>query len=100
MLFRSIPGVSADGRAFIPQALTQGAAAVLAPTDTPGDAAPVLVRSGDVRRAYALAAKGQAGVAALIDQFRVELAGALAMSGHTSLASLRAGETILAPTPR
>ncbi|MBX7248021.1 MAG: UDP-N-acetylmuramoyl-L-alanyl-D-glutamate--2,6-diaminopimelate ligase [Caulobacteraceae bacterium] len=56
-LFAALPGTAADGRAFIPQALTQGAAAVLAPTDTPGDAAPVLVRSGDVRRAYALAAK-------------------------------------------
>ncbi len=56
-LFAALPGSAADGRAFIPQALTQGAAAVLAPTDTPGDAAPVLVRSGDVRRAYALAAK-------------------------------------------
>jgi len=56
-LFAALPGAAADGRAFIPQALTKGAAAVLAPTDTPGDAAPVLVRSGDVRRAYALAAK-------------------------------------------
>jgi len=56
-LFAALPGTAADGRAFIPQALTQGAAAVLAPTDTPGDVAPVLVRSGDVRRAYALAAK-------------------------------------------
>jgi UDP-N-acetylmuramoyl-L-alanyl-D-glutamate--2,6-diaminopimelate ligase len=56
-LFAALPGSAADGRAFIPQALTQGAAAVLAPTDTPGDVAPVLIRSGDVRRAYALAAK-------------------------------------------
>ena len=56
-LFAALPGAAADGRAFIPQALSQGAAAVLAPEDTPGDAAPVLVRSGDVRRAYALAAK-------------------------------------------
>jgi len=57
VLFAALPGTAADGRAYIPQALSQGAAAVLAPTDTPGDAAPVLVRSGDVRRAYALAAK-------------------------------------------
>lgn len=56
-LFAALPGTAADGRAFISQALTRGAAAVLAPTDTPGDIAPVLVRSGDVRRAYALAAK-------------------------------------------
>lgn len=57
-LFVALPGTASDGRAFIPQALAKGAAAVLAPTDTPGDVAPVLVTSGDVRRAYALAARG------------------------------------------
>ena len=56
-LFVALPGHAADGRAFIPQALAQGAAAVLAPSDTPDGAAPVLVTSGDVRRAYALAAR-------------------------------------------
>ncbi|WP_296817593.1 UDP-N-acetylmuramoyl-L-alanyl-D-glutamate--2,6-diaminopimelate ligase [Brevundimonas sp.] len=56
-LFAALPGARADGRAFIPQALSQGAAAVLAPEDTPDGAAPLLVRSGDVRRAYALAAR-------------------------------------------
>jgi UDP-N-acetylmuramoyl-L-alanyl-D-glutamate--2,6-diaminopimelate ligase len=57
-LFVALPGTAADGRAFIPQALAQGAAAVLAPADTPDGAAPVLVTSGDVRRAYAIAARG------------------------------------------
>ena len=57
-LFVALPGTAADGRAFIPQALAQGAAAVLAPSDTPDEAAPVLVTSGDVRRAYAIAARG------------------------------------------
>ena len=56
-LFVALPGTQADGRAFIPQALAQGAAAVLAPMDTPVEAAPVLVQSGDVRRAYAIAAR-------------------------------------------
>jgi UDP-N-acetylmuramoyl-L-alanyl-D-glutamate--2,6-diaminopimelate ligase len=56
-LFAALPGARADGRSFIPQALKLGAAAVLAPEDTPAEAAPILVRSGDVRRAYALAAR-------------------------------------------
>ena len=56
-LFAAIPGARSDGRSFIHQAVANGAAAVLAPEDTPSGAAPVLVRSGDVRRAYALAAR-------------------------------------------
>ncbi|MBL0967844.1 MAG: UDP-N-acetylmuramoyl-L-alanyl-D-glutamate--2,6-diaminopimelate ligase [Brevundimonas sp.] len=56
-LFVALPGNAADGRAFIPQALSQGAAAVLAPSDTDAGLAPLLVTSGDVRRAYAIAAR-------------------------------------------
>jgi UDP-N-acetylmuramoyl-L-alanyl-D-glutamate--2,6-diaminopimelate ligase len=61
-LFVALPGNAADGRAFIPQALSQGAAAVLAPAGTDGAMAPVLVTSGDVRRAYAIAARSFYGV--------------------------------------
>ena len=56
-LFVALPGTKADGRAYIRQALSKGAVAVLAPSDTPQDAAPVLIASGDVRRAYAIAAR-------------------------------------------
>ncbi len=55
-LFAALPGVQADGRAFIVQAIASGAAAVLAPLDTP-EGEGSLVRVHDVRRAYALAAR-------------------------------------------
>ena len=61
-LFVALPGSAADGRAFIPQALSQGAAAVLAPVDTDAALAPVLVTSGDVRRSYAIAARSFYGM--------------------------------------
>lgn len=61
-LFVALPGSAADGRAYIPQALSQGAAAVLAPVDTDVALAPVLVTSGDVRRSYAIAARSFYGV--------------------------------------
>ena len=58
-LFAALPGALADGRAFIPQALANGAAAILAPQDTPDldDGTVPLVRAGDARRLYALAAR-------------------------------------------
>src|SRR5262245_54951889 len=55
-LFAALPGSNADGRAFIPAALSAGAAAVLAPMDVTGLKVPV-VNVGDPRRVYALAAK-------------------------------------------
>jgi UDP-N-acetylmuramoyl-L-alanyl-D-glutamate--2,6-diaminopimelate ligase len=54
-LFAALPGARADGKCFVPQALSRGAAAILANEDLAGVAAPV-VTVGDPRRAYALAA--------------------------------------------
>ena len=54
-LFAALPGTHVDGRSFIPRALEQGAAAVLVPEDT-DDPAAALVKTHDVRRAFALAA--------------------------------------------
>jgi UDP-N-acetylmuramoyl-L-alanyl-D-glutamate--2,6-diaminopimelate ligase len=54
-LFAALPGAKADGKAFVPAALARGAVAVLANDALPGVAAPV-VKVGDPRRAYALAA--------------------------------------------
>ena len=54
-LFAALPGTHVDGRSFIPRALERGAVAVLVPDDT-DDTAQALVRTHDVRRAYALAA--------------------------------------------
>jgi UDP-N-acetylmuramoyl-L-alanyl-D-glutamate--2,6-diaminopimelate ligase len=54
-LFAALPGASADGKRFVPAAVEQGAAAVLASDDLPGFAAPV-IKVSDPRRAYALAA--------------------------------------------
>ncbi len=53
-LFAALPGAKSDGKAFVPQALARGAAAVLSSAELPGLAAPV-VRVHDPRRVYALA---------------------------------------------
>ncbi len=56
-LFAALPGTRADGRAFIAQAVAQGAAAILAPLGTQVPAGPaVLVTHAEPRRAFALAA--------------------------------------------
>ena len=54
-LFAALPGATSDGKAFVPQALARGAAAVLSSGDFPDAPAPV-VKVHDPRRVYALAA--------------------------------------------
>ncbi len=54
-LFAALPGSTADGKSFVPAAIARGAVAVIANDDLPGLSAPV-VRVGDARRAYAMAA--------------------------------------------
>jgi UDP-N-acetylmuramoyl-L-alanyl-D-glutamate--2,6-diaminopimelate ligase len=56
VLFAALPGSKVDGRSFIPAAIEQGAAAILAPDDVTDLAVPV-IHAKDLRRAYALAAK-------------------------------------------
>jgi len=63
-LFAALPGAKVDGRAFIGQAVAQGAVAVLAPEDTQwpaGVPAVPLLRSADPRRALALLAAAHEG---------------------------------------
>ena len=55
-LFAALPGVTVDGRTFIPAALQRGAAAVLVSEDTEGDSPVPVIRAHDVRRSFALAA--------------------------------------------
>ena len=55
VLFAALPGTKIDGASFIPAAITAGAAAILAPSSLQGLPVPI-VASGDIRRAYALAA--------------------------------------------
>ncbi|MBR7620545.1 UDP-N-acetylmuramoyl-L-alanyl-D-glutamate--2,6-diaminopimelate ligase [Phenylobacterium sp. 20VBR1] len=54
-LFAALPGTKADGLAFVPSAVSAGAAAVIATAQAPGVDVPFVV-TPDPRRAYALAA--------------------------------------------
>ncbi len=55
-LFAALPGSQADGRAFVPQALSRGAVAVLTAEDAPLRLQAPVVAVGDVKRSYAIAA--------------------------------------------
>jgi UDP-N-acetylmuramoyl-L-alanyl-D-glutamate--2,6-diaminopimelate ligase len=109
-LFAALPGAKADGKAFVPAALARGAVAVLASENLPGLAAPV-VKVGDPRRAYALAAaafyaaqpatcvaitgtNGKTSVAAFCRQI---FAAAGRSSASMGTLGVRAGDDQLAP---
>ncbi|MBC7950749.1 MAG: UDP-N-acetylmuramoyl-L-alanyl-D-glutamate--2,6-diaminopimelate ligase [Rhodospirillaceae bacterium] len=62
-LFAALPGTKADGRGFIADAISKGAAAILAPIETKIDTDAVpLVTVANPRRAFALAAAAFHGV--------------------------------------
>nr|WP_240756864.1 UDP-N-acetylmuramoyl-L-alanyl-D-glutamate--2,6-diaminopimelate ligase [Roseicella aquatilis] len=80
-VFAALPGTRADGRAFIAQAVTAGAAAVLAPAGTAwpeGVPARPLITAEDPRRALALLA------AALEDAQPATLVAVTGTNGKTS----------------
>ena len=114
-LFAALPGSKVDGKSFVPAAMARGAAAVIANDDLPGLAAPV-VRVGDPRRAYALAASAFFGdqpevcVAVTGTNGKTSVAGfcrqIFAAAGHTSasmgtlgvrMARARSGDEQLTP---
>ncbi len=56
MLFAALPGARSDGHAFIPSAIAQGAAAVLAPPGAVADFDIPIITDNNPRRRYALMA--------------------------------------------
>lgn len=63
VLFAALPGAKTDGRRFIPSVIAAGAAAILAPADTPDieQANVALVKSADARRTLSLLAAAFVG---------------------------------------
>jgi UDP-N-acetylmuramoyl-L-alanyl-D-glutamate--2,6-diaminopimelate ligase len=78
-VFAALPGAKSDGRAFIKDALANGAAAILAPRDTPGGGP--FVRDANPRRRLALMAARFYGKQPAI------VAAVTGTSGKTSTAS-------------
>jgi UDP-N-acetylmuramoyl-L-alanyl-D-glutamate--2,6-diaminopimelate ligase len=60
-LFAALPGLKADGRAFVAEAVRRGAVAVLGPAPAPADCPVPYVETADPRRATALVAAELAG---------------------------------------
>ena len=61
-VFAALPGSTVDGRAFIPSALENGAAAILTTEDAAVDAGVPVIRSANPRRSLALMAAAFYGV--------------------------------------
>ena len=80
-LFVAVPGTKADGLAFVPQALANGAAAIMAERkpELPADIA--FIETANVRRALALAA------AAFFPRQPGTIAAVTGTSGKTSVAA-------------
>ena len=117
-LFAALPGLRHDGRAFIADAVTAGASAILAPTDTawPANAAPrPFLRSDDPRRmlaliaaafhgaqpAHVVAITGTNGKTSTADFHRQLMGGNAASLGTLGLIApgFPAGESLTTPDP-
>jgi UDP-N-acetylmuramoyl-L-alanyl-D-glutamate--2,6-diaminopimelate ligase len=80
-LFVAVPGTKADGLAFVPQALANGAAAVMAEKQPALPAGVAFIQVGNVRRALALAA------ARFYPRQPATIAAVTGTSGKTSVAA-------------
>ena len=80
-LFVAVPGTKADGLSFVPQALSRGAAAIMAERKPELPAAVVFIEVANVRRALALAA------AAFFPRQPGTVAAVTGTSGKTSVAA-------------
>ncbi len=85
-LFVALPGRTVDGRRFIPQAITAGAAAIAIPAGSPADAAAPTVLLGDPRADLARLAARLHGDPAE----RLRLVGLTGTNGKTTVATLLA----------
>ncbi|HVZ50586.1 MAG TPA: UDP-N-acetylmuramoyl-L-alanyl-D-glutamate--2,6-diaminopimelate ligase [Pseudolabrys sp.] len=80
-LFVAVPGTKADGLSFVPQAITNGAAAIMAERKPELPAGVAFIETANVRRALALAA------AAFFPRQPATIAAVTGTSGKTSVAA-------------